>query len=99
MVELAGQPGVFYRDQALRQQGRLLEALGRKDEALAAYKKYVEEFPPPRGGIGLGFVTTRLEELDPALLESLAKPDMEIIDAPAPASGAASAPPSGAGGE
>jgi hypothetical protein len=104
MGELAGQPGVFYRDQALRQQGRLLEALGRTDEAITAYKTYVEEFPPPRGGIGLPFVTARLEELDPSVLASLTKPDVEVIDMPAPASAAPTAADEGpaadgAGGE
>jgi len=63
--ELAGAKGSFYRDQALAQKGRLLEALGRKDDALTVYRQYAEEFPLSGASIARATVRARLTELDP----------------------------------
>jgi tetratricopeptide (TPR) repeat protein len=64
---LAGAPGDFYRDQALWHKGRLLEALGRKDDALAAYQLYAQEFPLDQPSLAKAAVRERLAELDPSM--------------------------------
>lgn len=58
--------GAFYRDQALWQKARLLETLGRKDDALTVYRQYVEEYPLTDPSIARAQVIERLRELDPA---------------------------------
>jgi TolA-binding protein len=65
---LAGAPGDFYRDQALWHKGRLLEALGRKDDALAAYQQYAQEFPLDQPSLAKAAVRERLAELDPSMV-------------------------------
>ncbi|HET6584482.1 MAG TPA: hypothetical protein VFG69_13565 [Nannocystaceae bacterium] len=63
---LAGNVGDFYRDQALYQKGRLLERLDRKDDAVAAYKQYIAEYPLEQASMQKAAVRERLTELDPA---------------------------------
>jgi hypothetical protein len=63
---LAGQPGDFFRDEALWQKGRMLEALGRVDDATAVYKQYAQEYPLEQSSIAQVEVRERLTELDPA---------------------------------
>lgn len=65
---LAGSKGAFYRDQALWQKGRVLEAQGKADEALAAYTQYVEEYPLEEDSLAKQEITQRLETLAPDLL-------------------------------
>jgi tetratricopeptide (TPR) repeat protein len=65
---LVGSPGTFYRDQALWQRGRILEAAGRSEEALATYREYVDQYPLSATSIAREEVRRRLVELDPASL-------------------------------
>jgi tetratricopeptide (TPR) repeat protein len=65
---LAGNKGDFYRDQALAQKGRMLEAAGRKDEAIAVYETYVEEYPLDKDSIAKPEIIERLRELKPELV-------------------------------
>jgi len=65
---LVGQPGDFYRDQALWHKGRMLEALGRKDDALAVYQQYAQEFPLDQPSLAKAAVRERLAELDPSMV-------------------------------
>jgi tetratricopeptide (TPR) repeat protein len=81
---LAGQKGDFYRDQALFQKARILEAAGRTDEALAVYEQYVEEYPLDQDSIAKPQVVARLREL---------KPELVPADADAPGAGGLSLPP------
>ncbi len=68
---LAGEEKAFYRDMALMHQGRVLEALGRGEEAVAVYRKYHAEYPVTAGNnFGREFVRQRLEELDPKALSA-----------------------------
>jgi tetratricopeptide (TPR) repeat protein len=62
---LAPHPISHFRPMALYHQGRVLEALDRKDEALAIYVQYFEEFPPTREEIATPLVRRRAEALDP----------------------------------
>jgi hypothetical protein len=62
---LLGNAGDFYRDQALWHKGRLLEALGRSDDALATYQQYAQEFPLDQSSLAKVQVRERLVELDP----------------------------------
>ena len=66
--KLAGEKEAFYRDQALWQKGRLLEAADRGDEALEVYKQYVEEFPLTEDSMAKAQVMGRLGELAPELI-------------------------------
>lgn len=66
LVKLAGSEGDFYRDQALWQQARLLEQLGRTDEALAIYKQYATEYPLTEQSIARNEVREHLGKLDPS---------------------------------
>lgn len=70
---LAPETGAFYRDQALFQKGRLLEAKGDADGALTTYKTYLEEFPLDQDSIARDGVLERLEELAPDLVPAEAK--------------------------
>jgi tetratricopeptide (TPR) repeat protein len=81
---LAGQKGDFYRDQALFQKARILEAAGRTDEALAIYEQYIEEYPLDQDSIAKPQVVERLREL---------KPELVPADADAPEAGDFSLPP------
>jgi hypothetical protein len=65
---LAGKPQDFYRDQALWHKSRILEAVGRSDEALEVYKQYAEEYPLTEGSIAKHDVVERLQELAPDLV-------------------------------
>jgi tetratricopeptide (TPR) repeat protein len=82
---LVSTPGAFYRDQALWQRGRILEAVGRSEEALATYREYADQYPFSAASIAREEVRGRLAELDPG---SLAPPPEK---APA-AEGAAAGP-------
>lgn len=73
---LVGESGSFYRDRGLWHRGRLQEALGRKDDAIATYKAYVEEFPLDKASLAREEVRGRLAELDPESVPSTpAKPE------------------------
>lgn len=65
---VVGRAGDFYRDQGLWHRGRLLEAQGKKDEALATYKQYVAEYPLKDASMAREAVVERLEELAPELV-------------------------------
>lgn len=66
---LAGEPREFYRDQALWHKGRLLEANGDADGALAAFRQYLEEFPPAEQPTAAMLeVMDRMKVLDPAFV-------------------------------
>ena len=55
----------FYADMALWHQGRLLERLDRKDDAVAVYKRYLELYPEQtRPSVASDKVRSRLAELD-----------------------------------
>jgi tetratricopeptide (TPR) repeat protein len=71
--KLAGAVGDFYRDMALWHKARILEALGRKDEALEVYKLYATEYPLDKSSLARNEVRARLSELDPSLVP--AEPD------------------------
>lgn len=66
--QLAGEEGDFYRDQALYAKAQLLERAGRKDDAIAVYRQYIEEYPLTQPSLASREVRTRLEELDPEAL-------------------------------
>jgi hypothetical protein len=68
LEKLAGNEGDFYRDQALWQRARLLEQLGRTDEALALYRQYVVEFPLAQKSIARTEVKEHLGKLDPSAI-------------------------------
>ncbi|MGB1014215.1 MAG: tetratricopeptide repeat protein [Nannocystaceae bacterium] len=85
--ELAGEEKAFYRDMALWHQGRVLEALERKDEAIAVYRKYNTEYPVSGNAMGHEQVRERLEALDPAALEAPVDADATKSADPAPAGG------------
>lgn len=69
---IAPDPTDHYRDMALYHQGRVLEGLDRKDEAIALYQEYLTEFTKEMASTPL--VRERLEALDPTLAASLAAP-------------------------
>lgn len=66
--QMLGNPGDFYRDQALWHKGRLLERLERKDDALAAYQLYAQEYPLAEPSLAKTAVRERLAELDPSMV-------------------------------
>ncbi len=66
--KLTGAVGDFYRDQALWHKARLLERLGRGDDALAVYKQYATEYPLDKASLARAQVRERLTELDPSLV-------------------------------
>jgi hypothetical protein len=63
--QIAPRPSDFYRDMALYHQGRVLEALDRKDEAIALYEQFFVEFPPSKPVMSTPLVRDRVEALDP----------------------------------
>lgn len=63
--QLAPRSSDFYRDTALYHQGRVLEALDRKDEALGVYETFFAEFPPSKPVMSTPMVRERAEALDP----------------------------------
>ena len=73
-AEIAPDPTDFYREMALYHQGRVLEALERKDEALAMYTQFFAEFPPTREVMATPMVRKRVEALDPELAARLMAP-------------------------
>jgi predicted negative regulator of RcsB-dependent stress response len=81
---LAGQKGDFYRDQALYQKARILEAADRKDDAIAVYEQYVEEYPLDQDSLAKPQVIERLREL---------KPELVPAEADAPGAGGFGLPP------
>jgi tetratricopeptide (TPR) repeat protein len=76
---IAPHPSDFYRHMALYHQGRVLEALDRKDEALAIYQKYFEEFPPTREEMATPMVRERVKKLDPDFAAQLSAPPTSPI--------------------
>ena len=70
--EMLGREGDFYRDQALWHKGRLLEKLGRTDEALEVYRQYGQEYPLEKSSMAWQQVRRRLAELDPSALPAAA---------------------------
>lgn len=68
LAALLGREGDFYRDAALWHQGRLLEAQGKSQEALASYKQYIAEYPLSAGSVARESVQGRLRELAPDLV-------------------------------
>jgi tetratricopeptide (TPR) repeat protein len=71
---IAPNPSDFYRAMALYHQGRVLEALDRKDEAMAIYEQYFDEFPPTREEMATPMVRDRVAKLDPDFAARLAAP-------------------------
>jgi tetratricopeptide (TPR) repeat protein len=72
---VAADPATFYRDQALWHKGRMLEAQGKKDEALAVYRQYAEEYPLQDPSIARADVIGRLRELDPSAVPAGVEPE------------------------
>jgi tetratricopeptide (TPR) repeat protein len=71
-AELLGdEPGAFYRDQALWHQGRLLEALGRTEEATTVFRQYAQEYPLDQESVAKDQVIERLRGLDPDAVANL----------------------------
>jgi TolA-binding protein len=70
---LGAEKGAFYRDVALYNQGRILEALERSDDAIATYRQYNDEFPQTSMSFAQREVRARLEALDPAALAAPAE--------------------------
>ena len=69
---LAGdEAGDFYRDQALWHKGRILEALGRTEEATAVYQQYAQEYPLAQESVAKDKVIERLRELAPDAVADL----------------------------
>lgn len=62
---LGGDARGFFRDQALWDKGRILEAKGDAEAALATYREYVENFPLAESSFARELVVERLTELDP----------------------------------
>ena len=62
----------YYRPMALYHQGRVLEGLERKDEALAIYRQYMEEFPSEEMATPL--VRERAKALDPTFASAPTMP-------------------------
>lgn len=80
---LAPEKGVYYRDMALYQKGRILERQGKADDALAIYRQYIAEYPLTASSLAQNEVRRRLEELDPkALADQPAPQPMQVVDGP-----------------
>lgn len=86
---LAGAPGSFYRDQALAHKGRVLEALGRTEEAIEVYKTYATEYPFSETSLALEFVRERLAELAPDFVPPSANDEAGGEGAPSSSGGQA----------
>ncbi|MBC8067176.1 MAG: tetratricopeptide repeat protein [Deltaproteobacteria bacterium] len=76
LEKLTGSEGDFYRDQALWQRARLLEQLGRTDEALALYRQYIVEFPLAEKSMARAEVKEHLGKLDPTAIPPEPPPGM-----------------------
>lgn len=72
---VSADPATFYRDQFLWHKGRILEAQGKKDEAIAVYKQYAEEYPLMDPSIARAEVIGRLRELDPSAVPAGVEPE------------------------
>lgn len=70
--ELAPRTTDYYRAMALYHQGRVLESLERRDEALAIYQQFFEEFPTEQ--VATPMIRARVEDLDPDFAARLAAP-------------------------
>ncbi len=81
-ASIAPDPTDFYRHMALYHQGRVLEALDRKDEALALYQQYFEEFPASREEMATPLVRKRVEALDPDFAARLVAPPAPALPSP-----------------
>lgn len=81
---LAGEKGVFYRDMALYQKGRILERQGKTEDALAVYRQYIAEYPLQQPSLAQTEVRKRLEELDPKALagQAPAESPVQVLDGP-----------------
>jgi hypothetical protein len=69
---VAPRPTDFYRHMALYHQGRVLEGLDRKDEALAIYEQFFVEFPPTQAVMATPLIRDRVEALDPEFAARIA---------------------------
>jgi TolA-binding protein len=78
-ASIAPHPTDFHRPMALYHQGRVLEALDRKDEALAIYQQYFDEFPATREEMATPLVRARVEALDPEFAARLVRPPEPLI--------------------
>ena len=76
---LGPEKGAFYRDVGLYNQARLLEVLGRTDEAIAMYRQYNDEYPQTENSMAQQEVRARLEALDPSALASAAGSDPAAV--------------------
>ena len=65
---------------ALWHQGRVLEALDRRDDAVAIYRTYVTEFPAEVSSLAREQVRERLEQLDPDALKPPTPADAQASD-------------------
>lgn len=74
---IATESGQFYRDMALYHQGRILEALDRKEAAVTIYRQYIQEFPLTEGSLAREEVKARMQELDPEGLAALGPSEPE----------------------
>ncbi|MFV8756023.1 tetratricopeptide repeat protein [Nannocystaceae bacterium ST9] len=70
--QIAPHPSDFYRHMALYHQGRVLEALDRKDDAIAIYEQFFAEFPPTQPVMPTSMVRERIEKLDPEFAARMA---------------------------
>jgi hypothetical protein len=78
---LAPRTSDFYRDMALYHQGRVLEALDRKDDAIAIYEQFFVEFPPSKPVMSTPLVRERIEALDPEFAARLAlEPGLDSME-------------------
>lgn len=81
--QLAPRPSDFYRHMALYHQGRVLESLDRKDEALAIYEQFFVEFPPTQPVLSTPLVRDRVEALDPEFAARIAtQPTLDTTEMP-----------------
>jgi tetratricopeptide (TPR) repeat protein len=88
---MAGSSQRFYRDMAMWHQGRILERLDRKPEALAVYKQYLTEFPPADLSLRLSEVNQRVAALEAETSAAPPSPPAEP-ETPSPATGDGVAP-------
>lgn len=73
---MLGEPGDFFRDQALWHKGRLLEAKGDTAGAIEIYEQYMSEYPLDQRSLAQQSVRARLEALEPGSVPPLAAPGL-----------------------